>query len=130
MPYYLGMSNSHTVTAKVDNETLAGLERVAAHCERDIEHVVTTAVLRFVNEELRHLPLDPDDPFANLPPYVDPDPLAQALSEAERKAIEAMHAYLKVGDDAADRGETYSQEEMEEWFVRRVADRARAAAAE
>lgn len=124
------MSKSRKITATLDSEWLADLDRLAALWECSREDVVTTAVLRFVNEEVGRLPPDPDDPLANLPPYVETDPLAIALNEAEQKAAEALDAYVKVGEDAADRGETISHEVMMRWFEDRVANRQRPAAAE
>jgi predicted transcriptional regulator len=129
MPYNRAMSKRAKVAAELDEETLAGLDRIAADWDVSREHVLATAVLRFVDEELTRLPLDPDDPLAKLPPYVETDPLAIALSEAEDKAREAFDAYMKAGEDAADAGDTISQEEMREWFAQRIAARRSAAAA-
>jgi predicted transcriptional regulator len=126
MPYNSRMGKSHDLIARIDADTSADLDRLAAEWNCTREQIATTAILRFLDEETRHWPTEFDD----LPAYVETDPLAVALNEAEQKAAEALHAYLKVGEDAAERGELISQEEMERWFAERVAARKRSAAAE
>jgi predicted transcriptional regulator len=120
------MGKSHKVAAALDADTLADLDRLAAKWGCTREHIATTAVLRFLNEETRHWPGE----FDNLPPYVETDPLAIALNEAEQKAADALDAFVSVGEEAADRGETISHEDIVRWFAERVAARQRPAAAE
>lgn len=76
------------------------LDRLAAHfgCTRD--HLVATAVMRFVDEESRIFPGE----FDHLPPYEDPEPLAKNLAEAERRVAEAWSAYLKPAEDDIEAG--------------------------
>jgi predicted transcriptional regulator len=118
------------LTISLDAETLADLDRLAVEFETTREHLLETAVLRFVNEEFVCLPSDADDPLANLPPYKDPSPEGQALDRAGDEAFRAFAAFIKVGEDCIERGEIVTQEEMEEWFARRVDLRGRSAAAE
>lgn len=106
------MSKSQKVTAPLDSDSLADLDRLAAHMECTREQLVAAAVDRFIAEESRFLPPHPDDPLANLPPYVETDPLAIALNEAERKAAEAMAAFLKAGEDAIARGDVISHDDL------------------
>lgn len=121
------MGKHEAISAAVDDETFADLQRLAEHMKCSVDHLVATAVYRFVSEEIGAI--TPDE-FAHLPPYIETEPTTVALNEAERKARAAMRAFLKVGEDAIERGEVYSQKEMEDWFADRVAARSRAAAAE
>jgi len=117
------MGKPEAVTAAIDAETLADLKRLAAHMDCSIDHLVTTAVLRFVNEEIGAI--TPDE-FAHIPPYRDQSPTGQALDEAEDRAAEALEAFLKVGEDDLTAGRVHTQEEVETMFnVRR--DKRRAA---
>lgn len=109
------MDKPHLVTAPLADATLVDLDRLAAHFGCTREHLVTTAVMRFVDEESRIFPGEFDD----RPPYVSDDPLEQVLRAAEEKAIEAMDAFLKESIEQADRGELISQEDMEAWFAAR-----------
>ena len=127
MPYRDAMGKHDFTTAGLDEETAADLRKLAAHRGCTPEHLVATAVVRFVNDEIGAI--TPNE-FAHLPPYVETEPTACALDEAEGKVRVAMRAFLKLGEDAIERGDVYSQEEMERWFAERVATRSRAAAAE
>lgn len=98
-----------TINAAVDAETLADLGRLAEHMNCSLDHLVTTAVLRFVNDEIGAI--TPDE-FAHLPPYVEKEPIARALNEAESEARVAMRAFLKVGEDAIERGDVISHEDL------------------
>jgi predicted transcriptional regulator len=123
-------ADRHPLTVVVDAETLADLDRLAVEFGDTREHLLATAVMRFVREELECLPADPDDPFANLPPSEDPTAEGRALDLAGDEAARAFAAYIKIGEDQADRGEVFSQEAMEDWFLRHTAARGRFAAAE
>jgi predicted transcriptional regulator len=114
----------------LDGETLTDLDRLAAEFGNTREHLLATAVMRFVHEELACLPADPDDPLAALPAYQDPTPEGRALDAAGDEAARAFAAYVEIGEDEADRGIVFSQEEMEDWFLRHTAGRGRSAAAE
>lgn len=103
------MGKHEAITAAVDSETLADLQRLAEHMNCSVDHLVATAVLRFVGEEIGAI--TPDE-FAHLPPYVETEPTACALNEAEGKARAAMRAFLKVGEDAIQRGDTVSHEDL------------------
>ena len=53
---------------------------------------------------------------------------AEFVAEAVRRVAEheaEFRAFVQEGVDAADRGESYTQAEMEHWFEQRVAARAR-----
>jgi predicted transcriptional regulator len=123
-------ADRHSLTVTVEAEMLADIDRLAAEFGDTREHLLATAVMRFVHEELQCLPADPDDPLANLPPYEDPTPEGRALDLAGDEAAHAFAAYVKIGEDQADRGEVFSQEEMEDWFLRHTPARGRSAAAE
>ncbi len=71
------------VTARLDEETLAGLDRLAEYHERSRAWLVAKAVKQYVKEE----------------------------SE--------FFAFLQAGEDAIDRGEYLTQEEMEAWLANR-----------
>jgi len=102
------MDLPHRVIAALDDETMQDLERLAAHFGCSVEHLATTALMRFVNEESRLFPTEFDD----LPAYESPDPLVQALYEANRKAAEAFAAFIKPAEEAAERGELIPHEEL------------------
>jgi predicted transcriptional regulator len=107
----------------------ADLDRLAAAWGTTREHVLETAVMRFVDEECFSLEGDAEDGPA-YPSYRDPSPEGQALDRATEEAERAFDAFIKVGEDQADRGEVVSQAEMERWFADRVAAGGRSAAAE
>lgn len=121
------MGKHEAISATVDHQTLADLRRLAEHMGCTVDHLVATAVHRFVNQEIGAV--EPDA-FADMPGYCDPTPEGRALDEAQDREREAFRAYVKIGTDAADRGEVVSHEEMTRWFADRKADRARAEAAE
>lgn len=102
------MKLDRDLTAKIDAETLAGLERLAARFDCTVEHLVTTAILRFIDDESRDVP----EVIANLPPYFSPDPLTRALDEAQARHAEAFRAFIQPGLDAADRGDLIPHEEV------------------
>lgn len=122
-------ADRHSLTVTVDSETLADLDRLAAEFGDTRERLLAAAVMRFVHEEWQSLPADLDDPLANMPPYPDPTPEGRALDLAGDEAARAFAAYIKIAEDQADRGEVFSQEEMEDWFLRHTAARGRSAAA-
>lgn len=97
-----GMGKTAIIASGVDEETLADLRQLAERFDCTVEHLVTTAVMRFVNEERA----GPSDDFDGLPPYVDPDPLARNLTDAERRAVEAWKAYLQPALDDLEAGRT------------------------
>jgi predicted transcriptional regulator len=106
------MGKSEAVTATLDAETLADLRRLAEHMNCSVDHLVTSAVLRFVDDELGALPPDKDDPFTGLPPYEDPSVEGRALSEAEAAHAAAFKAFIQVGEDAIARGDVISHEDL------------------
>lgn len=77
--YTRRMSKTAVVTARVDAETLASLDRLAAGQERSRGWIVSKAISSYVRE------------------------------------VEAFDAWIKESEDQIDRGEFYTQEEMEEW---------------
>lgn len=111
------MSKSAVITADLDGETLADLRQLAEHFNCSVEHLVTTAVLRLVNEESMASSGDSD----GVPPYVDPDPLARNLEDAERRTVEALKAYLQPALDDLEAGRTVDHEE----FMRQMRERYR-----
>ncbi len=122
------MSKQQLTSASLDDADVADLDRLCAHLGASRKHLVATAILRFVHEEMRRLP-DYGSEWAHLPPYIETDPLAIALNEAEDDAADALRAFLQVGEDDIERGDVITQEEMEHWFAERVSRRARPAAA-
>jgi len=89
------MSKQPLTSEALDDETVADLDKLAAERGCTREHLVATAVLRFVSEETRHWPTEADD----LPAYVETDPLAIALNEAEDKVREAFEAFVQPAED-------------------------------
>ncbi len=102
------MSKQQLTSEPLDEESVADLDKLAAEWGCTREHLVATAVLRFLGEKTRHWPTE----FDELPPFEETDPLAIALNEAEEKARDAMRAFLKVGEDAIARGDTISHEDL------------------
>ncbi|MGF1550656.1 MAG: CopG family ribbon-helix-helix protein [Sphingomonadaceae bacterium] len=88
------MAKSAVITARVDQETLDLVDRVAGAHGRSRGW------------------------FA-----------AQAIRQIAEKEAEFLD-FLQEGIDAAERGEVYSQEEVERWFEKRVARRRTGIAAE
>ena len=111
------MSKADVIAPSIDEATLGDLQRLAQRSGCTVEHLVATAVLRFVHEECGALPEDSGE----LPPYVDPDPLARALSEANGRATEALRAYLQPALDDLDAGRSIPHEEV----MRRMRERHR-----
>ncbi|TPG20498.1 ribbon-helix-helix protein, CopG family [Sphingomonas koreensis] len=77
------MSKTTVITARIDPEVAADLDKLANHQDRSRAWLVCKAIERYVREE----------------------------SE--------FFAFLKEGDDAIERGESLTQEEMEAWFLSR-----------
>ncbi len=77
------MSKTAVVTARLNPEISADLDRLAEKMERSRSWLVAKAVERYVREETEFL------------------------------------AFLKEGDDAIDRGEYLTHEEMVAWFASR-----------
>lgn len=102
------MGKTVAIAAGVDEETLTGLRQLAERFGCTVEHLVATAVLRFVNEEGGASSRD----FDGLPPYVDPDPLARNLEDAERRTVEAWRAYLQPALDDLEAGKTVDHDEL------------------
>jgi predicted transcriptional regulator len=111
------MGKPAVITASLDEATLANLQQLAERFGCTVEHLVTTAVLRFVDDEGAGLAED----LGELPPYVDSDPLARAFSEANGRTIDALRAYLQPALDDLQAGRTTSHEEV----VRRMRERHR-----
>lgn len=102
------MDRPHVVTGALDDETLALLDRLAEHFGCTREHLVTTAVIRFVDEESRIFPGE----FDHLPPYVSDDPKQMALTEAEAAVADAWRALIEEGEEAIKRGDLISHEDL------------------
>jgi len=102
------MDYPHQVAGRLDEGTYRDLERLAAQFSCTVEHLVTTAVMRFVSEESRALPNEVTD----LPGYRDPNPLAKEVDEAERKLAEAWAAYLKPAEDDIAAGRLIDHEDV------------------
>jgi predicted transcriptional regulator len=111
------MSKAAVITASVDEATLATLGQLAEGFGCTVEQLVTTAVLRFVDEERAALPDDPGE----LPPYVESDPLARALGEANGRASDALRAYVQPALDDLEAGRSIPHEEV----MRRMRERHR-----
>ena len=103
------MGKHEAISAAVDSETLADLQRLAEHMDCSVDHLVTTAVLRFVNEEIGAI--TPDE-FAGLPDYVPTEPTARALYNAKEAAHRALLAFLKEGEDDIANGRVISHEDL------------------
>lgn len=105
MPYAVRMSKPTAVAVDLDEKTLAELDRLCAHLGRTREHLVMTAILRFVGEEIGAIT---EDEFADLPPYRSPDLDWEAID----KANASFHAFLQAGIDDLDAGRVVSHEEL------------------
>lgn len=103
------MSKAQPVTGEVPADYHADLLRLAELWSLPVDHLVATAVIRFVAEESRVLY---KDEFAHLPPYVDASPTARALDEAQARAREALEAYIGEGTDAIECGDVISHEDL------------------
>ncbi len=114
------MSKQQLTSAPLDDADVAGLDRLCEHLGVSREHLVATAILRFVREEMRELP-DSDSEGVHFPPYVETDPLTLALNEAEENAAEALRAYLKPGEDDIAAGRLIDHED----FMREMRERYR-----
>lgn len=91
------------VEVHLGGETLADLDALAEQLDCTREHLIETAVLRLVGDEA---PADPQ--FKDVPPYRSP-----ALDwEAIDRANASMDAFIKKGEDAIDRGEWISHEDL------------------
>lgn len=94
------------MTATLDAETLADLRRLAEHMDCSVDHLVTSAVLRFVNEEIGTV--TPDE-FAHLPaPPRDPSLDWEAIDRAQA----SFHAWLKEGEDDLASGNVISHQDL------------------
>lgn len=88
------MSNTSVITARIDADTAAGLDRLAKQLDRSRAWIVAKVVTQAVKAELE------------------------------------FQAFVQEGEDAIDRGEFYTQQEMEAWFEQRIKSRATDQAAE
>ena len=75
--------SSAVITCRIDTELLGMLDQLAARRERTRGWLVSKAVRRFVEEELR------------------------------------FDTFLQEGEDSIDRGDFFTQEQMEAWFEER-----------
>ena len=103
------MGKHEAVTAAIDDETFADLRRLAEHMDCTVDHLVATAVYRFVNDEIRAI--TPDE-FAHIPRYVPEEPTARTLYDAEEVAHQALLAFLKEGEDDIANGRVVSHEDL------------------
>lgn len=110
------MGKHQAVAAALDAETLSDLERLAEHMDCSVEHLVTTAVLRFVNEEIRAI--TPDE-FAHLPGYRTPELDWKAIDKGQA----SFDAFIQAGIDDLDAGRTFSHEEVMREMRERAATR-------
>ena len=103
------MGKHEAITATVDDETLADLRKLAEHMNCSVDQLVTTAVLRFVNEEIDAI--TPDE-WEDLPPYLPTEPTARALHDAREAAHRALLAFLGEGEDDIANGRVISHEDL------------------
>jgi len=101
------MSKPEQITAELDSQAAADLDRLAAEWGCTREQIAATALLRFLNEETRHWPSEFD-----VPDYVETDPLTVALEGAERAALEAFEAYIKPAEDDIAAGRLIDHDEF------------------
>jgi predicted transcriptional regulator len=73
------MGKTSVITARLDTDTVAELDRLAAYCDRSRAWLISKAIEQYVKQE-----------------------------------IEFME-FIQEGEDAIDRGEFLTQEQMEEW---------------
>lgn len=105
MPYNGGMDKARIIETQIDARTFADLERLARRLDASIDHLITTAIMRFVDEEVgvfeeERLPGPPS--FATLQPELAP------LDDA----AEAMHAFLRKGLDDLEAGRVIPHEDV------------------
>lgn len=108
-------------TVSLDPVVLADLDELAQAWSTTREHLLETAVMRFVDEERPVIADDPEDGPVH-PPYRDPSPEGQALDRAEEAAC-ALDAYIKVGEDDLDSGRWVSHEQLVQELRERRANR-------
>jgi predicted transcriptional regulator len=94
---------SSRVEIHLGRETLADLDALAEQLDCTREHLIETAVLRFVGEEA---PIDPM--FKDLPPYRSPELDWEAIDRANA----SMESFVKKGEEAIDRSEWISHEDL------------------
>ena len=99
------MSKRRGIPVTLDPQTLADLDRLAAHFGCPPDHLIVTAVMRFVDEEIGAIA---EDLFADIPPYRDPKLDWKAID----KANASFRAFLKVGEEAIERGDVVSHEQV------------------
>jgi hypothetical protein len=109
MPYIKRMSKTQQVTADLNAETMASLERLAGHMDCSVPHLVATAVYRFVKDEL---PTITPDEFAHIPADREPDLDWEAIDRADA----SFDAFIKVGEDDVEAGRFHTHEEVEAIF--------------
>lgn len=113
--YRHAMDREHQVTGHLDDQWLADLDRVCEHLGITRDHAVTTAVLRFVDQESRDFPSEWDD----LPGYRTPE----IDWESVDKATASFDAFLQRGQDDLDAGRTVPHEEVVRMMRERYAAR-------
>lgn len=114
------MGKQQLISEPLNDEIVAEFDRICEHLRGSREHLVATAILRFMQDEMRHLPGYGSE-RAHLPPYVETDPSAVALNEADGKAAEALRAYLKPAEDDIEAGRLIDHED----FMREMRERYR-----
>lgn len=110
------MGKQEAVTAAVDAETLDALQRLAEHMNSSVDHLVTTAILRFVNDEIGAI--TPDE-FAGIRGYRAPELDWEAIDKGQA----SFNAFLQAGIDDLDAGRTFSHEEVMREMRERAAGR-------
>lgn len=109
------MSRPHQVMGALDDETFAGLERLARHFGCTVEHLVVTAVMRFVDEEGRVISTAP----ADVPAYRNPELDWEAIDQANA----SFDAFIQRGLDDVEAGRVVPHDEVMRRLRDRYADR-------
>lgn len=110
------MGKHEAISAAVDDETFADLQKLAEHMNCSVDHLVATAVYRFVNDEIRAIA---PDQFADIPGYRDPELDWAAIDTAQA----SFNAFLQRGIDDLEAGRTIPHEEVMREMRERAAGR-------
>ena len=103
------MSKRRSITIALDAEMQAGLTKLADRLGETPEGLVTTALLRLLDEEL-YAAASQDGDHEEFPEYRAEEATARALDRAEQAYAEALRAFAKVGEDEIARGEFLTHE--------------------
>lgn len=114
------MGKQALASEPLDDATVAQLDLLCEHFGDTREHLVAAAILRFVQAEEQALPGYGAE-WAQSPPFVESDPLASALNDAEAKAVTALEDYLEPAERDIAAGRTIDHED----FMREMRERYR-----